>query len=130
MGWVREASNRGETFQRTTHHQFVSRYGSYLYRDAFAEVLGSGVVGTLPKRCQETPRVIKFPEDGMLIHLPATSDTSSCNIAAAQNDIPAERSSCICNSATAHLAVCILNDYWEKESIHRPAPLRNFSLSK
>ena len=30
------------------HHQFVSRYGSHLYRDALADVLGSGVVGTLP----------------------------------------------------------------------------------
>ena len=32
------------------HHQYVSRCGSHLYRDMFAEVLGSGVVGTLPKR--------------------------------------------------------------------------------
>ena len=30
------------------HHQFVSRYGSHLYRDTFAEALGSGVVGTFP----------------------------------------------------------------------------------
>ena len=30
------------------HHQFVSRYASHLYRDTFAEVLGSGVVGTPP----------------------------------------------------------------------------------
>ena len=30
------------------HHQLVSRYASYLYRDAFAQVLGSGVVGTPP----------------------------------------------------------------------------------
>ena len=29
-------------------HQFVSRYASHLHRDTFAEVLGSGVVGTLP----------------------------------------------------------------------------------
>ena len=28
-------------------HQFVSRYGSHLYHDTFAEVLGSGVIGTL-----------------------------------------------------------------------------------
>ena len=27
-------------------HQFVSRYVSHLHRDTFAEVLGSGVVGT------------------------------------------------------------------------------------
>ena len=33
-------------------HQLVSRDGSHLYRDAFAEVLGSGVVGTP----QVTPR--------------------------------------------------------------------------
>ena len=32
-------------------HQFVSRYASHLYRDTFAEVLGSGVVGTLPMDC-------------------------------------------------------------------------------
>ena len=31
-----------------THHQFVSRYASHLYRDTFAEVLGSRVVGTPP----------------------------------------------------------------------------------
>ena len=29
-------------------HQFVSRYASHLYRDTFAKVLGSGVVGTPP----------------------------------------------------------------------------------
>ena len=31
-----------------TRHQFVSRDVSHLYRDAFAEVLGSGVVGNTP----------------------------------------------------------------------------------
>ena len=31
-----------------THHQFVSRCASHLYRDTFAEVLGSGVIGTPP----------------------------------------------------------------------------------
>ena len=31
-------------------HQFVSLYGSHLYRDAFAEVLGSGIVGTPPNQ--------------------------------------------------------------------------------
>ena len=31
------------------HHHFVSRYGSHLYLDTFAEVLGSGVVETPPK---------------------------------------------------------------------------------
>ena len=31
------------------HHQFVSRYGSHLYCDTFAKVLGSGGIGTLPK---------------------------------------------------------------------------------
>ena len=30
------------------HHQFLSRYGSHFYRDTFAEVLGSGVIGTPP----------------------------------------------------------------------------------
>ena len=33
---------------------FVSRYASHLYRDAFAEVLGSGFVGTPPKRLGKT----------------------------------------------------------------------------
>ena len=28
------------------HYQFLSQYASHLYRDTFAEVLGSGVVGT------------------------------------------------------------------------------------
>ena len=30
------------------HHHFASRYASHLYRSAFSEVLGSGVVGTPP----------------------------------------------------------------------------------
>ena len=39
----------GNNFQRHgIHHQLVSRSGSHLYRDAFAEALGSGVVGTPP----------------------------------------------------------------------------------
>ena len=41
------------------HHQFVSQYGSHLYRDAFAEVLGSGVVGTLPIPLST---IVGFPE--------------------------------------------------------------------
>ena len=35
------------------HHQFVSRYASHLYRDAFSKVLGSGVVGALPKNIKK-----------------------------------------------------------------------------
>ena len=40
-----------------------SRHGSHLYRDTFAEVLGSGVVGTLPtsvRDCPGTGWVAKF----------------------------------------------------------------------
>ena len=35
------------------HHQFVSRCASHLYRDTFAELLGSGVVGTPPKNIRQ-----------------------------------------------------------------------------
>ena len=38
------------------HHQFVPRCGSPLYRDAFAEVLGSGVVGSGYLRMVGLPR--------------------------------------------------------------------------
>ena len=36
------------SWQKVVYHQFVSRCASHLYRDTFAEVLGSGVVGTPP----------------------------------------------------------------------------------
>ena len=43
-------------------HQFESRCASHLYRDAFAEVLGSGVVGTPPKyvlQCFRCPYALR-----------------------------------------------------------------------
>ena len=39
--------------QSYIHHRFVSWYASRFYRDAFAEVLGSGVVGTLLKHAYQ-----------------------------------------------------------------------------
>ena len=53
-------------------HQFVSRYGSHLYRDTFAEVLGSGVVGTLPIlsaiNCEKVQLIANPPTKHARIH--------------------------------------------------------------